>query len=80
MSVFFDSGGQNIGASASASVYPEVFPGLISFRIDWFGLPAVLGTLKSLLQHSCKASIIPCTAFTVCQIYLNKDLFFFNLF
>ena len=25
--------------------------GLIFFRIDWFGLPAVQGTLKSLLQH-----------------------------
>ena len=24
-------------------------PGLISFRMDWLGLPAVLGTLKSLL-------------------------------
>ena len=32
--------------------------GLISFRIDWFGLLAVQGTLKSLLQHhSSKASI-----------------------
>ena len=25
--------------------------GLISFRIDWFDLPAVQGTLKSLFQH-----------------------------
>ena len=25
--------------------------GLISFRMDWFDLPAVQGTLKSLLQH-----------------------------
>ena len=32
--------------------------GLISFRIDWLDLPAVKGTLKSLLQHhSSKASI-----------------------
>ena len=32
---------------------------LISFRIDWFDLLAVQGTLKSLLQHHCsKASII----------------------
>ena len=30
--------------------------GLISFRIDWFDLPAVQGTLKSLLQyHSLKS-------------------------
>ena len=34
-------------------------PGLISFRIDWFDLFAVQGTLKSLLQnHSPKASIL----------------------
>ena len=35
------------------------YSGLISFRIDWFDLPAVQGTLKSLLQHhSTKASIL----------------------
>ena len=28
------------------------YSGLISFRIDWFGLLAVQGTLKSLLQHT----------------------------
>ena len=34
---------------------------LIFFRIDWFGLLAVQGTLKSLLQHhSSKASILWC--------------------
>ena len=34
-------------------------PGLISFRMDWFDLLAVQGTLKSLLQHhSSKASIL----------------------
>ena len=33
--------------------------GLISFRIDWFDLLAVQGTLKSLLQHhNLKASIL----------------------
>ena len=31
---------------------------LISFRIDWFDLHAVPGTLKSLLQHNLKASIL----------------------
>ena len=32
---------------------------LISFRIDWFDLPAVQGTLKSLLQHhNLKASVL----------------------
>ena len=34
-------------------------PGLISFRMDWLGLLAVQGTLKSLLQHrNLKASIL----------------------
>ena len=42
---------------------------LISFRIDWFVLPAVQGTLKSLLQHhSSKASIIQCSAFLMVQL------------
>ena len=37
------------------------YSGLISFRIDWLGLLAVQGTLKSLLQHhSFKASILRC--------------------
>ena len=38
--------------------------GLLSFRMDWLGLLAVQGTLKSLLQHhSSKASILRCSAF-----------------
>ena len=37
----------------------DEYSGLISFRIDWFHLLAVQGTLKSLLQHhSSKASIL----------------------
>ena len=40
------------------------FSGLISFRINWFDLLAVQGTLKSLLQHhSLKASILWRSAF-----------------
>ena len=40
------------------------YSGLISFRIDWLDFLAVLGTLKSLLQHhSSKASILWCSAF-----------------
>ena len=39
---------------------------LISFRIDWFELFAVKGTLKSLLQHhSLKVSILQCSAFFI---------------
>ena len=38
--------------SFSFSISPSnEYSGLISFRIDWFGLLAVQGTLKSLLQH-----------------------------
>ena len=38
-------------------------------RIDWFDLPAVLGTLKSLLwHHSSKASILWCSAFFIAQL------------
>ena len=40
------------------------YSGLISFRIDWFDVLAVQGTLKRLLQHhSSKASILQCSAF-----------------
>ena len=42
--------------------------GLISFRIDWFDLLAIQGTLKSLLQHhSSKASVFLCSAFFIVQ-------------
>ena len=42
---------------------------LISFRIDWFDLPAVQGTLKSLLQHhSIKASVLWYSAFFMVQL------------
>ena len=41
---------------------------LISFKIDWFDLLAVQGTLKSLLQHhSSKASVLWCSAFIMVQ-------------
>ena len=43
--------------------------GLISFRIDWFDILAVQGTLKSLLQyHGSKASILHCSAFFIVQL------------
>ena len=45
------------------------YSGLISFRIDWFDLCAVQGTLKILLQHhSSKASILQHSAFFVVQL------------
>ena len=45
------------------------YSGLISFRVDWFDLFAVQGTLKSLLQyHNLKASMLWCSAFFIVQI------------
>ena len=45
------------------------YSGLISFRIDWFDLSAVQGTLKGLLQHhSSKASILQHSAFFIVQL------------
>ena len=71
MSWLFTSGGQNIGASASASILPKNIQG-------WFplGLTALIsllwslqGTLKSLLQHSSsKASILRHSAFFMVQL------------
>ena len=51
MNQFFASGDQNIGVSASASVFPMNIQDWFSFRIGWFDFLAVQGTLKSLLQH-----------------------------
>ena len=54
----------------SFSISPSnEYSGLISFQIDWFGILAVQGTLKSLLQyHSSKASILWCSAFFIVQL------------
>ena len=67
MSQFFASGGQSISFSFSISPSNE-HPGLISFRMDWFNLLAVQGTLKSLLQHSSKASILWRSALLIVQL------------
>ena len=68
MSQFFTSGGQSIGASASADPSNE-YSELISFRLDWLDLLAVQGTLKSFLQHhSSKASILQHSAFFIVQL------------
>ena len=55
--------------SFSFSINPSnEHSGWISFRMDWLDLLAVLGTLKSLLQHhSSKASILRCSAFFTVQ-------------
>ena len=56
--------------SFSFSISPSnEYLGLISFRIDWFDLLEVQGTLKSLLQHhSSKASILQHSAFFIVQL------------
>ena len=56
--------------SFSFSINPSTeYKELISFRIDWFDLLAVQGTLKSLLQHhSSKASILRGSAFFTVQL------------
>ena len=56
--------------SFSFSVSPSnEYLGLISFRIDWFDLLALQGTLNSLLQlHSSKASILQHSAFFMVQL------------
>ena len=59
-----------MNCSFSVSISPSnEYSGLISFRIDWFDLLAVQGTLKSLLQHnSSKASILWRSAFFTVQL------------
>ena len=56
--------------SFSFSISPSSeYSGLLCFRIDWFALLAVQGTLKSLLQHhSSKATILHCSAFFIVQL------------
>ena len=56
--------------SCSFNISPSYeYPGLISFRIDWFDLLAVQGTFTSLLQHhNLKASILWCSAFFMVQL------------
>ena len=44
------------------------YSGFVSFRIDWFDLLAVQGSLRSLQHHSSKASILQCSAFFTVQL------------
>ena len=64
--------------SFSFSIIPSnEYLGLISFRINWFYLLTLQGTLKSLLQHhSSKASTLQCSAFFMVQLshpYLTTE-------
>ena len=63
--------------SFSISTSPSnEYSGLISFRMDWFDLLAVLGTLKALLQHqNSKASILwPFLSARHCSGHINCEL------
>ena len=62
--------------SFSFSISPSnEYLGLVSFRIDWFDLPPVQETLKSLLQHhSSKGSTLQCSAFFMVSIGKKKDI------
>ena len=56
--------------SFSFSISPSnEYSRLISFRIDWFDLLAVQGTLKSIQHHSSKASILWRSAFFMVQLW-----------
>ena len=68
MNLLFASGGQRTEASALASVLPMYIQDW-SFRIDWFDLLAVQGTLESLLQHHIlKVSILWHSVFFMIQL------------
>ena len=74
MSQIFTSGGQNIGASALASVLSMNIQGW--FPLGWTGLISLQskGLFQSLLQHhSSKASILWCSTFLMVQLsYIYK--------
>ena len=53
-------------------ISPSEYSGFISFRVDWFDLLAVQGTLKSLLQHH---KSIKSPTLKSLQIYKYKELF-----
>ena len=62
--------------SFSFSISPSSgYSGLISFRIDWFALLAIQGTLKNLLQHyNSKASILRHSAFFLANSHTHTWL------
>ena len=67
------SGGQIIGASASASVLPMNIQGWFPFRTDWFDLLVVQGTLKNLFYYcNSKASMLWCSAFFISHPHISN--------
>ena len=55
--------------SFSFSISPSSdYSGPIAFRMDWFDLLAVQGTLKSLQHHNWKSSVLWCSVFFMVQL------------
>ena len=85
VSWLFESGGQSIGASASASVLPMNIQGWFSFRIDWF-----ISWLSRGLSSLCPISFLYCFSISVCIYFCSRYfipfccvwyiLFFFLIF
>ena len=65
--VFYNESTLHIRPKFSISPSNE-YSGLISFRIDWFGLLAVQASLKSLLQHQTHYLIFQCLSFHIYQL------------
>ena len=67
----FCIGGPKYFCNFSFSISPsKEYSGLISFRMDWFDLLTIQGTLKSLLQyHSSKVSILQLSAFFMAEYF-----------
>ena len=75
MSQLFASGGQSIGAPASASIFTLNIEDWFPLETDWFDLLAVEGTLKSLFQNqNLKLSIFRHLAFF---IFFNAFIFLY---
>ena len=67
--ILFTSGGQSIGASSLVISPSNEYSMLISFRIDYFDILTVQGTLKGVLQHhNSKASILWRSVFFMVQL------------
>ena len=58
MSQLFTSGGQSIGSFSFSPSPSSEYSGLISFKIDWFDLLAVQGTLKKLIADLGKHGVL----------------------
>ena len=83
MSHLFPLGGQRYYCFSFSISPSSDYSRLLSFRIDWFDLLAVLGTLESLYQHhSLKTSVLRRSAFFMVQLshlYLKHHSFDYTL-